>query len=158
MCFSITVSQVLIGIRNKWPSVDIKVLDLFRHTTTKSQATLVSRCLQKSAPSPSLPKSIPLPSIPKTQPAVTPSSSVNSEIAVVGMAGRFPGASNPKELFQLFLDRRSGILTFPEATFRQMPFNGAIYVPRRGAITGVENFDSARWGIKGDEARFVQSI
>jgi acyl transferase domain-containing protein len=74
------------------------------------------------------------------------------------MAGRFPGASNPNELFQLFLDKRSGILTFPEATSRQMPFDGAIYVPRRGAIAGVENFDSARWGIKGDEARFVQPI
>ena len=156
MCLSITVSQVLTGIRNKWPSVDIKVLDLFRHTTTKSQATLVSKCLQKSAPS--LPKSIPLPSIPKSQLAVIPSSSLNSEIAVVGMAGRFPGASNPEELFQLFLDKRSGILTFPEVTSRQMPFDGAIYVSRRGVIAGVESFDSARWGIEGDEARFVQLI
>ena len=156
MCLSITVSQVLTGIRKKWPSVDIKVLDLFRHTTTKSQATLVSKFIQKFAPSP--PKSISLPSIPKTEPAVMPASSLNSEIAVVGMAGRFPGASNPEELFQLFLDKRSGIATFPESVPKETPFDGAIYVPKRGAIAGVEDFDAARWGIKGDEAKFVQPI
>jgi Beta-ketoacyl synthase, N-terminal domain len=156
MCFSITISQVLTGIRNKWPSVDIKVLDLFRHTTTKSQATLVSKFVQKFAPSP--PKSIPLPSVPKTQSVVIPTSSLNSEIAVVGMAGRFPGASNPEELFQLFLDKRSGVVTFPESAPKETPFDGAIYVPKRGAIAGVEDFDSARWGIKEDEAKFVQPI
>jgi Beta-ketoacyl synthase, N-terminal domain len=136
--------------------VNIKVLDLFRHTTTKSQATLVSKFIQTSVPSP--PKTIPLPTVPKTQQAVIPPSPLNSEIAVVGMAGRFPGASNPEELFQLFLDKRSGIVTFPETAPKETPFDGAIYVPKRGAIAGVEDFDSARWGIKEDEARFVQPI
>ena len=156
MCLSITISQVLAGIRSKWPSVNIKVLDLFRHTTTKSQATLVSKFIQTSVPSP--PKSLPLPSVLKTQQQAVIPPSLNSEIAVVGMAGRFPGASNPEELFQLFLDKRSGIVTFPETAPRKPPFDGAIYVPKRGAIAGVEDFDSARWGIKGDEARFVQPI
>ena len=133
MCLSITVSQVLAGMHAKWPSVDIKILDLFHHATTKSQVILVSKCLQKVASS--LPKSNPVPPIPKTQQTAISPSSINSEIAVVGMAGRFPGASNP-----------------------EMPFNGAIYVPRRGAIAGVEDFDSAQWGMKEDEARFVQPI
>lgn len=84
-----------------------------------------------------------------------PSSTRNSEIAIVGIAGRFPGASTPEQLYQLFIERKEGLSHFSEPASSPLPFKDAIYVPRRGAIPDVESFNPASWGLKEDEARYL---
>lgn len=90
--------------------------------------------------------------------ATTSSPTQNSEIAVIGIAGRFPGATTPDELYQLFIDRKEGLSTFAKDSSHRLPFDGSIYVPRKGALSGVEDFDPAFWGLKDDEARCVLSL
>ncbi|KIK03064.1 hypothetical protein K443DRAFT_95740 [Laccaria amethystina LaAM-08-1] len=148
---SLAVTLLLERIRAKWPWADIKIVDLFQHVTVKSQAALVARYLPaKIYHSPKSPSEKPLPS---SQHSPATPSSRTSEIAVVGMAGRFPGASNPDELFRIFLEKREALTTFPERDPASLPFKDAIYIPKRGAIPGVENFDPTEWGLKEDEAR-----
>lgn len=153
--FSLAVTLLLERIRAKWPWADIKIVDLFQHVTVKSQAALVARYLPaKIYHSPKSRSEKPLP--PSQRSPTTPSSRT-SEIAIVGMAGRFPGASNPDELFRIFLEKREALTTFPERDPASLPFKDAIYIPKRGAIPGVENFDPVEWGLKGDEARWVSN-
>lgn len=153
--FSLAVTLLLERIRAKWPWADIKLVDLFQHATVKSQAALVARYLPAKIYH--SPESAPEKPLSQSQLSPMTPSSRTSEIAVVGMAGRFPGASNPDELFRIFLEKREALTTFPERDPGSLPFKDAIYIPKRGAIPGVEIFDPAEWGLKGDEARWVSS-
>ncbi|KZP12421.1 hypothetical protein FIBSPDRAFT_798902 [Athelia psychrophila] len=147
---SVAVAQVHQAIRAKWPSANIKIVDLFHHSTIQSQAALVLKSQPGLSAQPKIPVS--RSSRPRAAAKVTPSPPTqNSEIAIVGIAGRFPGATTPEELYQLFIDRKEGLSSFPEDA--RLPFDGAIYVARKGALSGVQDFDPAFWGLKDDEAR-----
>ncbi|KAF9528634.1 amino acid adenylation domain protein [Crepidotus variabilis] len=147
---SILVSQILAKIRTRWPLAPIKIIDLFRHSTIQSQSALVTKHLPVIAtPVQTSTSSIPF----HSQRATSAPSSLGSEIAIVGLAGRFPGASSADELFQLFLDKRDGLTTYTDPSSKDLPFKDAIYIPKRGAIPNVQEFDPARWGIKEDEAK-----
>jgi len=50
-----------------------------------------------------------------------------SEIAAIGMAGRFPGALNPDELFCTILEKREALTTFPECELVSLPFKDSVY-------------------------------
>ncbi|EDR01566.1 uncharacterized protein LACBIDRAFT_333039 [Laccaria bicolor S238N-H82] len=141
---SLAVTLLLERIRAKWPWADIEIIDLFPHATVKSQAALVARYLPtKIYHSPKSASEKPL-SLAQHSP-MTPSSR-SSEIAVVGMAGCFPGASNPDELFRIFLEKREALTTFPERDPESLPFKDAIYIPKCVVIPAGDEASSQHVG------------
>ena len=71
-----------------------------------------------------------------------------SEIAAIGMAGCFPGASNPDKLFHIILEKREALTAFPERELVSLPFKDVAYIPKHGTIPDVEDFDPAELGLK----------
>ena len=81
-------------------------------------------------------------------------------IAIVGMAGRFPGAASVDELWQNLLDGVRGIRRLGPEELRASGVpedlaNHPSYVPTAADVDGVELFDAEFFGIPGHEARLV---
>ena len=80
--------------------------------------------------------------------------------AVIGLAGRFPGAASPAALWQLLCDGRSGIAAFSD---EQLIASGVPrdrlaapgYVKARGALDGTEYFDARFFGYLPAEAAML---
>jgi amino acid adenylation domain-containing protein len=96
------------------------------------------------------------------QPASQPSERAEragSPIAIVGMAGRFPGARDVDELWQNLVAGRASITRFSDADLdpdiaaatRRDPR----YVPARGIVDGADLLDAAFFGIPPAEARIM---
>jgi amino acid adenylation domain-containing protein len=83
----------------------------------------------------------------------------NESIAIVGMAGRFPGAASVDELWQNLIDGRDSITRFtPEQLSPLVPRelrNHPGYVPARGGVADVDRFDAAFFGIPPREALLI---
>ena len=74
-------------------------------------------------------------------------------IAIVGMAGRFPGAANIDEFWQVLVEGRETISTFDRSALpSEEPCGDADYIPRRGVIDRPEWFDAAFFNIPPREA------
>jgi amino acid adenylation domain-containing protein len=73
----------------------------------------------------------------------------SSEIAITGIAGRFPGAKNVDEFFENLLMGRSGI---SESSIVKKTLPGNIWVPRAGVLQDVEDFDYEFWHLSREEA------
>ncbi|MGH8212699.1 MAG: amino acid adenylation domain-containing protein [Rhodanobacteraceae bacterium] len=80
-------------------------------------------------------------------------------IAIIAMAGRFPGAPDVETFWKNLCEGVESITRF--ATERLDPSipaalrNDPAYVPARGVIEGVENFDAAFFGITPREAELM---
>src|SRR5437868_4575235 len=77
-------------------------------------------------------------------------------VAIIAMAGRFPGAADVEQFWDNLRAGRDTIRFFDDATLD--PSVGAAlrsdpaYVPARGVVDGVEMFDAAHFGISPKEA------
>lgn len=69
-------------------------------------------------------------------------------IAVIGMAGRFPGAQNPDEFWQNLIAGKDGITRFPART----EADGSQYVGARSMFENPDLFDASFFGIYPKEA------
>ncbi|WP_062537154.1 type I polyketide synthase, partial [Mizugakiibacter sediminis] len=80
-------------------------------------------------------------------------------IAIVAMAGRFPGAADVETFWQNLCDGRESITFFGDAELdASIPAAqraDPAYVPARGVIDGVELFDAAFFGISPREAELM---
>ena len=80
-------------------------------------------------------------------------------IAVIAMAGRFPGAENVEALWTMLREGREGITRFDRSqldpSIPESLRNDPDYVPARGVIDGVEQFDAAFFGIGAPEAEVM---
>ncbi len=80
-------------------------------------------------------------------------------IAIVGMAGRFPGAADVEAFWDMLLAGRDGIRHFADAELDpSLPANltgDSDYVKARGVIDGVDLFDPAFFGISPREAELM---
>src|SRR5438874_12646255 len=82
-------------------------------------------------------------------------------IAVIGMAGRFPGASTIAELWRNLLAGVESISRFAPHELEPSPSEDPAvrsdprYVPARGIVDGVELFDAAFFGITPKEAQIL---
>ncbi|KDR67250.1 hypothetical protein GALMADRAFT_130449 [Galerina marginata CBS 339.88] len=156
---SILVQTLANSLKTAFNLSNLRVVDLFSHATLLAQAKLVtdranSTFIQRlQNPIPRLQKQLPSDSHVQAEQNIVSSYSLNSDIAIVGIAGRFPSASNPDEFFQMLLEGRDGITTFSQPASGVMPWKDAIHVPKRGIIPGLNNFDRARWGLTENEAR-----
>ncbi|MFT6127007.1 MAG: amino acid adenylation domain-containing protein [Patiriisocius sp.] len=75
----------------------------------------------------------------------------NSDVAIIGMAGRFPGASSIIELWEVLRDGKETISFFtPEELDKSIPEvlrNNPLYVAARGIVPSAKTFDSKFFGL-----------
>jgi amino acid adenylation domain-containing protein len=80
-------------------------------------------------------------------------------VAIVGMAGRFPGAPDIEAFWQMMDEGREGIRFFkPDELDASIPAelrSDAQYVSARGVVDGVDLFDAAFFGITPKEAELM---
>ncbi|SDI53508.1 type I polyketide synthase [Winogradskyella thalassocola] len=74
-----------------------------------------------------------------------------SDVAIIGMAGRFPGANSIQELWEVLRDGKETISFFtPDELDPSIPEalrNDPLYVGARGVVPSVKEFDAAFFGI-----------
>ena len=80
-----------------------------------------------------------------------------SEIAIIGMAGRFPGAMNTDEFWHNLRDGVESITFFTdeqllEAGINSESLSNANYVKAKPVLEGIESFDAAFFGFRPGEA------
>jgi acyl transferase domain-containing protein len=83
-----------------------------------------------------------------------------TEIAVVGMAGRFPGAGNLAEYWRNLRDGVEGVLTLSARELAALGVPEVLradprYVPRTAQMPGVDRFDAPFFGIGDQEAEIL---
>lgn len=128
---------------HSWGYADLSIVELFQHATIRS----LTQRLVKSAPA-SL-----------NSEAKKPSSMTSGMIAIVGMAGRFPGASSPAKLWKNFVDGVEAIRTFSDAeledSFDETTRKSGQYVKARAILDDVETFDAEFFGMLPKEAELT---
>jgi len=85
------------------------------------------------------------------------STAAEGDVAVVGMAGRFPGAGSLDALWRLLVEGREGITRFAEADLGEdyaalSTSDRERYVPYRGVVDGIELFDARFFRLSDSEA------
>ncbi|MBV1850751.1 non-ribosomal peptide synthetase/type I polyketide synthase [Catellatospora tritici] len=83
-----------------------------------------------------------------------------TRIAVVGMAGRFPGAADPEQLWRNSLAGIESLSRFDVADLAASGLDPTLladpaYVPAAGVIDGVDRFDAALFGYSPREAELL---
>ena len=85
--------------------------------------------------------------------------SVHEPIAIVGMAGRFPGASDVRTFWQNLLDGKDSITHFSldelDPSLDPALVADKDYVRARGVLDGIEAFDAGFFGITPREAELI---
>ncbi|KAM5343580.1 hypothetical protein ACJ41O_012117 [Fusarium nematophilum] len=176
---SLLVPKLHQKLKAAFPSSPVRLVDLFHKSTVNSQALLFSGTETRHTPRALLSQATSAPpSRSKTQappssesvsstgsetPVTGPSSSRTSisepprpqpsqgAVAIVGMAGRFPGASNVNDFYDLLAQGRSGIRAPDPATERHV-LPGNRWVSRAGTLDNIEDFDHEFWNLGEDEA------
>ncbi|MGB5709196.1 MAG: beta-ketoacyl synthase N-terminal-like domain-containing protein [Arenicellales bacterium] len=78
-------------------------------------------------------------------------------IAIIGMAGRFPGAENIDEFWRNLRAGKEGIRHFSdhELRWKDADLNDANFIKARGVIEGIEYFDAEFFGIPPRQAEIL---
>jgi acyl transferase domain-containing protein len=89
-----------------------------------------------------------------------PDTTTGLEIAIIGMAGRFPSAPSVGEFWQRLVDGVECISVFSEEQLLQAGVNAAAladaqYVPAAGVVDDVDRFDAAFFGYSPREAALI---
>lgn len=84
----------------------------------------------------------------------------DTEIAIVGMACRFPGIRSPKDLWTVLVEGKETIATFDEDQLRasgipESLFKHQDYVPRGAALGDIDLFDAGFFGFSPREAALL---
>ncbi|WP_068618108.1 hybrid non-ribosomal peptide synthetase/type I polyketide synthase [Paenibacillus tuaregi] len=82
------------------------------------------------------------------------------DIAIIGMAGRFPGADNLQMFWQQLQQGKEGITFFTEDELRRSGIQEDLlkrpeYVKAKGMLEGIEYFDAGLFGYSGQEAEVM---
>lgn len=149
---SLRVLQVLALLHKQTPAdADARALSptlFFRQPTPAAIATHLSAA-QSAAHASAAPA-------PAAAPAAAP---IDAPIAIIGMAGRFPGADDVEQFWDNLLAGRDSIRSFDDATLDpgvpQALRRDPAYVRARGVIEGIEDFDAAFFGFTPREAALM---
>lgn len=114
--------------------IDLSVTDLFDHPTIKRLAAYINRSFKGKSDA-DLPESG---TAAKTPAGIDPAGIRDNDIAIIGMACRFPGASNPEQYWQNISAGKSSINT--EAPGKDS-VPGLIYA--KGKLADYDKFDAA---------------
>jgi acyl transferase domain-containing protein/acyl carrier protein len=88
------------------------------------------------------------------------STASGTDIALVGMAGRFPGSNDVGELWTTIRNGRSGITKFTDDELRaagvpEVLLSDPAYVKTGAVVDGIEEFDAGFFGINPKEAQVL---
>ena len=102
----------------------------------------------------------PMTQTPMTQTPMTQTQEGSDRIAVVGMAGRFPGAGTVTELWDLLITGREGISRLGEQEMLDAGEDPDLvrhddYVPAKGVLEGADLFDAGFFGFTPREAQVL---
>jgi acyl transferase domain-containing protein len=89
-----------------------------------------------------------------------PSTETTPDIAIIGMAGRFPGASTTDQFWRNLRDGVESVTRFTDAELLDAGVSGEVsrrpdYLPFRPVLDGVEDFDPEFFGDTVEQARLV---
>lgn len=138
------LAQKTVAALRQQHGLELPITKLYQHPTVAGVAKLLAL---RSATAETKPEYQPEPTINQHQ------SEANSQkdIAVIGMAGRFPGANTIDELWQVLVDGRETIRFFtPEEVDPSIPANkknDPAYVRARGLIDHADEFDPLFFGL-----------
>lgn len=127
-------------------SVDVGLPTIFQHPTPATLAVAIERGRSRAIPQERLPR--------------RPSSeSSRAAVAIIAVAGKFPGAADVDTFWSNLLEGREGVRTFA-ANELDPSLDAALvadphYVRRRGVLEGVDQFDAAFFGITPKEAELM---
>ncbi|MFI9154598.1 SDR family NAD(P)-dependent oxidoreductase [Streptomyces sp. NPDC053367] len=139
---------------------DVTVADVFDHPTVER---LAAHLLAQPAAAP-VRRTVPAAPAPVEatgpQPGERPGESTDEPVAIVGMAGRFPGADSVEEFWQLLMEGRDGVTTVPDGRWDTSRFTGSddalgagrIVTDQGGFLKGIDRFDAAFFDIPVREA------
>jgi amino acid adenylation domain-containing protein len=141
-------------MRGELPGAALALLDLFRHPTVRA---LAERAGNGSAPSARPPSAV---AAAAPVPAHGPAAGARGRVAVVGMAGRFPGAPNVAAFWQNLREGRESIAVLTDAELREAGVDPALladprYVRATGVLDDVEGFDAAFFGFNALDATIL---
>ncbi|HKC10858.1 MAG TPA: beta-ketoacyl synthase N-terminal-like domain-containing protein, partial [Vicinamibacteria bacterium] len=148
---SLTLLRVHKKLRDSVPDADVKIVDLFHHPTVSALATHLSG---RKAGEPRAHRS-------GGHTAEEGEARKGEEgIAIIGMAGRFPGARDLDEFWRNLRDGVESIGFFSGEELEAEGVPAAVwrderYVRARGALEGVELFDAPFFGYNPREAAIM---
>lgn len=175
---SLLVPKLHQRLKDSFPGSAVRLVDLFHQATIRQQAILFGGTKQqirtstsqttsrrktktRSLKSPSAVSSSALSSSASSLRSAspgpeTPATSIStfderpSEVAVVGVAGRFPQAKDADEFYRKLRDEN--YLGIVETPAKKDVLPGNVWVPKAGMLEDVEDFDHAFWHLSKEEA------
>lgn len=137
-------SIILIQLNNRINSTfekNIKIGELFQYTTIRKQAQLISGDIGATI----------------ADERIEPGEGATHDIAVIGMAGRFPGGSNINEIWNNLVAGVESISILSQEELDKANVSRKLqdnpkYVKAQGVMEGIELFDPAFFGYKPNEA------
>ncbi len=132
---------------NKNFDTDITLVDLFEFTSIKSQATRIAKT-HDIAPK-------------KNRRAPTHNTSSKAkDIAIIGMAGKFPQSPNCDVFWENLMNNECMTTTFTDSELQQAGvaqtvIRDAQYIPVKGALDNIENFDAEFFSYNPREAELM---
>ncbi|WZH48361.1 amino acid adenylation domain protein [Fusarium acuminatum] len=164
---SLHVPKLHKKLKENFPGTKIRVTDLFHQSTIEQQAALCQSEQRKSKAaevynsitpssnnSPSTTPSTDLSVASSFVPVSTPSTVVHTDdgIAVIGIAGRFPGAQDPDSFYKNLLENYLAIVDAPKNGRSTTTPEGNMWVPKAGVLSDIEEFDPEFWHLSEGEA------
>ncbi|HEV2637106.1 MAG TPA: SDR family NAD(P)-dependent oxidoreductase [Actinocrinis sp.] len=160
---SMTVVDLLAELTARY-AVPLRAVDVFDHPTAASLAAhVVARLADEPVPArPAAPALRPVSAAPRPsaqpEPESAPDPGDGGAVAIIGMAGRFPGADSVEELWDLLMAGRDGVGTIPAdrwtgARYDDDPTStGTITTDQGGFLGDIAGFDAPFFGIPAREA------
>ncbi|MFK7829718.1 MAG: amino acid adenylation domain-containing protein [Congregibacter sp.] len=129
----------------------IDLIELFRHPTIRSLSLHLEQHPEKYQDSPGLAD---------RSGSRDKAQLESADVAVIGLAGQFPGAANIEDFWELIISGSSGIQRFSEEALRKAGIEVELlaspdFVPVHGAIDDIELFDAEYFGLRPSEARLM---
>ncbi|EFW99106.1 thiotemplate mechanism natural product synthetase [Grosmannia clavigera kw1407] len=170
---SLLVPQLHDALKQAFPGKAVRLVDLFHQSTIAQQAVLLGDDPKIGATKPTYTKrnkkhthvcrerkdssdssssacrSCFETKIPKL--ATNSDKEVSEHVAIVGLAGRFPGAMCPDEFYDNLVKGYSGIRSSASSIAHET-LDGNVWVPQAGVLDNIEDFDHQFWNLTREEA------
>ncbi|HEY0737423.1 MAG TPA: amino acid adenylation domain-containing protein [Herpetosiphonaceae bacterium] len=134
---------------------DLRLLDLFNYPTVSLLARRIGNAQASQSPA----RSLAVPAV--EQPgSYDPARSDAADIAIIGMAGRFPGAQNVEAFWNNLCAGVESISWFSRAELLEAggdpaEIDSPNFVPAKGVLADADRFDAAFFGVTPREAEIL---
>lgn len=149
---SILIPLIVLQLRKEY-NINISIVDVLRYPTISSLASFITGENVTN-------NKLRVSEVKKSLGIIGKGIEGNQDIAIIGMAGRFPGAENIDEFWQNIIDGKETIDTFSEQECRDSGVPEEIlsnpeFIPRGGVVKGPDLFDASFFGYSPIEAQYI---